>query len=473
MASGSGARLTSILLLLFCPARAAANTLKITSTPSGATVEIDGVRAGTTPFEQDYPGGYFHKTKTSRGSRLEHPMVARISLAGYVTREIRMTDGPMNWISINGRNRGEYWLLKSDHFEVELRAVEQVFTGGVSTKLASAGSVDLQPELSLEELVRRTKPAVVYLKGLDYSGTGFFVTDTGVIATNAHLARGEESLQALLPGGQQLEAKVVYIDADLDIALVKVEGRDFPCLALADAATVKQGEEVLAIGNPGDAMLFSVTKGIVSAVGIFANAGPGTWIQTDTPINPGNSGGPLLNNRGEVIGINTQKLIKKNVTGIGFALSATDLLEVLHRFYPNVSSASSSRTTGNDVSPASAVASAGENGSDAATSAASGEGTQRVSSASPADAQTADVPSEPYASPTPSGFGTVTSTSDPDDAEIYVDDKFVGNAPAKLKLPAGNHVMTLKAAGFKEWRRALEILKDSHVTLKPVLKPAP
>jgi S1-C subfamily serine protease len=76
----------------------------------------------------------------------------------------------------------------------------------------------------------------------------------------------------------------------------------------------------------------------VSAVGKFAAAGPGTWIQTDAPINPGNSGGPLLNTRGEVIGLNTQKLIKKNVTGIGFALSAEDLLDVLHRFYPPTSS---------------------------------------------------------------------------------------------------------------------------------------
>src|SRR6476646_11754423 len=115
MASGSGAHLTAIVRLLFCPVHALADTLKITSKPSGATVEIDGVLAGTTPFEKDYPGGYFHKTKTSMGSRLEHPMVARISLAGYVTREIRLTDGQMNWISINARNRGEYWLLKSDH----------------------------------------------------------------------------------------------------------------------------------------------------------------------------------------------------------------------------------------------------------------------------------------------------------------------------------------------------------------------
>jgi serine protease Do len=188
--------------------------------------------------------------------------------------------------------------------------------------------------------VRQTEPAVVYLKGLDKSGTGFLVTGTGVIVTNAHVARGEESLLTQLSGGQQLEAKVVYIDADLDIALVKVEGpsgsSELPHLALADATNVSQGESMLAIGNPGDAMLFNVTKGIVSSVGKFPNAGPGTWIQTDAPINPGNSGGPLLNSRGGVIGINTLKLIKKNVTGIGFALSASDVVEVLHRFYPNV-----------------------------------------------------------------------------------------------------------------------------------------
>jgi serine protease Do len=90
------------------------------------------------------------------------------------------------------------------------------------------------------------------------------------------------------------------------------------------------------------AMLFSVTKGIVSAVGRFDAAGPGFWIQTDAPINPGNSGGPLLNSRGEVICLNSPKLIKKNVNGIGFALSASDLLAVLHRFYPSAQLANES-----------------------------------------------------------------------------------------------------------------------------------
>ena len=81
-------------------------------------------------------------------------------------------------------------------------------------------------------------------------------------------------------------------------------------------------------------MPFTVTKGIVSAVGKLSAAGPGLWIQTDASLNPGNSGGPLLNSAGEVIGINTLKLERSSVSGINFALSATDLLAVLRKFYP-------------------------------------------------------------------------------------------------------------------------------------------
>jgi PEGA domain-containing protein len=149
--------------------------LKITSNPTGATVELDGVPVGTTPFEKEYPGGHFHRTHTVLGQRLEHPMVARISLAGYATREIALTEGPMDWIDLHGRHHGQYWLFKSDHFHADLETVASTFTGAVSAALpiqpASVG-----PELSLEELVRRTKPAVVCLKAFDGTGSGFFVT---------------------------------------------------------------------------------------------------------------------------------------------------------------------------------------------------------------------------------------------------------------------------------------------------------
>jgi len=430
------------LFVLACPLRGYGDKLQFTTNPSGATVELDGVAIGTTPCEKNFPGGYFHKTKTSFGARLEHPLVARISLTGYATKELTLTEGPLNWLSLNGRSHGEYWLFKTDHFHVDLQPISEAFTGEIVARVSDAGGV--QPELSLEELVRQTKPAVVYLKALDKSGTGFFVTGTGVLVTNAHVARGEESLLTLLSGGQQVEAKVVYIDAELDIALAKVESPsaqiDFPHLALADAGSVRQGETVLAIGNPGDAMLFSVTKGIVSAVGKFLNAGQGTWIQTDAPINPGNSGGPLLNTRGEVIGINTLKLVKKNANGIGFAHSSSDLLEVLRRFYPNVAAASRPATP-------------------AATQSALTE-----TSNSP-------QPSTPASPPALDGVGTVSISSDPDGAEIFVDDKFHGNTPATLKLPTGSHSIVLKFPGRADWRRTLEVLKSSKTSLKATLEP--
>jgi serine protease Do len=444
MPSRSELALCAVLVLIACPSPANADKLQITSTPPGATVELDGVVVGTTPFEKDFPGGYFHKTKTSMGARLEHPVVARLSLSGYASKEFKLTEGPMNWISLNGRNRGEYWLFKSGHFDVELKAISETFTGGITAKVSDS-SVALAPELSLEELVRQAKPAVVYLKGLDKSGSGFFVTGTGVIVTNAHLARGEETLHVLLSTGRELEGRVVYVDADLDIALVKAASTpaesELPHLTLADAATVRQGENVLAIGNPGDAMLFSVTKGIVSAVGKFPTAGPGTWIQTDTPINPGNSGGPLLNSRGEVIGINTQKLIKKNITGIGFALSSTDLLEVLHRFYPNAVPVI--------------------------------EKTSNTTPSSPSPSESLDPPASTNASLSvaPDAVGTVSISSDPDGAEIFVDDKFHGNTPATLKLPAGSHAVVLKFPGHADWRRTLEVLKSSKTSLKAALDP--
>jgi S1-C subfamily serine protease len=443
----------SLFAAAFFLSAARAETLKITSTPPGASVEIDGVVVGTTPYVKKYPGGYFHKTRTSLGARLEHPMAARIFLEGYATKEIQLTDGPMEWVSLNGRKQGEYWLFKSDSFDVKLEALGQSFTGDISATLSNGRAVSLRPKLSLEQIVAQTKPAVVYLRGTSKAGTGFLVTDTGVIATNAHLARGEDSFLASLAGGRELPAKIVYIDPELDIALLKIQGEGFPHLTLADASLVRQGESVIAVGNPGDAMLFSVTKGVVSAVGPFPKAGPGTWIQTGAPINPGNSGGPLLNARGEVIGISTMKLVKQGVNGIGFALSAGDLLTVLRRFYPSTVAVSNPARTP-------------ENLSDRATDTAP---TPTDSAVPPPDAPApqaaAQVPAPAPFAEVAAGVGTVSISSDPDGAEIYVDGKFFGNAPATLKLPSGSHEVVLKISGRMEWKRTLEILKGNKTTL--------
>jgi serine protease Do len=429
MASRSDLLLSFAFALSLCAAFTRADTLKITSTPSGASVEINGVTVGITPYEEQVPGGYFHKTRTAMGRRLQHSMIARISLAGYTTKEVQMTEGPTNWISLKGHNHGEYWLLKMKQFHVDLDPISKVFTGNISADIPKPAEtsrhLDLTSQSSLEDVIARAKPAVVRLKGPGKSGSGFFVTEKGVIATNAHLARGGGSLLAILPGGEQLAAKIIDIDPDHDIALVKVEGDDFPYLSLATASSVRQGETVIAIGNPSDAMPFAVTKGIVSAVDKFSPAGPGIWIQTDASINPGSSGGPLLNARGQVIGINTFKLAKGNVSGIGFAISASDLLAVLAKYYPD------------PVWPGKQFLSSPDSGAEAKPS-------SREQS-----------------------VGTI-ELREPKAAKIYVDGKFVGDIPASLSLVGGKtYLIMVRAPGRGDWSKHVSVLPGMHTALDP------
>ena len=403
--------LCSLPLLSMRPA--CADTLKITSTPPAATVEIDGISVGTTPYEVNLPAGYFHKNLL--GARLEHSMSLRVRKDGYSSKELEMTEGPIAYVAysmLGGAYHAERWLLKSDHFDFTLEPTSKSFTGTVSTKAAGNAIVEMRPELAVEDIVQQSKPAVVVLRATGWHGTGFFITETGVIATNAHVARGEQTLVAELSTGQKLDASVVYIDDEKDIALVKVEGSGFPHLVLSEVSTVRQGETVVALGNPGLSLPFSATKGIVSAIGQSEGIGKGTWIQTDAAINPGNSGGPLLNGQAEVIGINTQKVVEKNFQGIGFALSSKDLVDVLSRFYPNVWASNS---------PASAA---------------------------------------------PNEFGTVTVSSNPDGADVYLDGKFVSNTPALLKIPVGEHSVRLTYSNRPDWARNVDVLKDSQLTLK-------
>jgi len=413
----------AVAISLLAAPRTHAEKLTITSAPSGATVEINGVVVCTTPCHLKYPAGYFHKTHTVFGTRLEAPMVLRVYKDGFTSKEMKLSEGPYEWVDLKGRNHGHYWLLKANEVQLNLEVLSAAFTGSVKATVASATRIELRPEMSVEQVVEFASPAVVKLVGIEGWGTGFFITDTGVIATNAHVARNDSSLIVVLPTGLKLLGKIVYIDPHYELALVKVVGQGFPCLPLADLSTVRPGQTVIAIGNPAGGMPNTVTKGIVSAVGHDAEAGSGTWIQTDASINPGNSGGPLLNSQGQVIGLNTLKKISIQsdgevpLQGLGFALSASDLIQALRRFYP-----SSSLTEPN---------------------------------------------------PPAVGTGNVLITSDLPDAEIYVDGKFVGQTPATIPLATGSHNVVIKAGGKKDWQRELEVAKDSQITLHPMLEPRP
>lgn len=162
-------------------------------------------------------------------------------------------------------------------------------------------------------------------KGL---GSGFVINKEGYIVTNTHVVQKAKDITVILFNKEQYPAKVVGTDPKTDIALIKVEARgELAVIPLGDSDKLRQGESVIAIGNPFG-LSETVTAGIVSAKGRVIGAGPyDDFIQTDASINPGNSGGPLINYYGEVVGINTA--IVSSGQGIGFAVPINMVKEVL------------------------------------------------------------------------------------------------------------------------------------------------
>ena len=174
-------------------------------------------------------------------------------------------------------------------------------------------------------------PQGPYEQRLQGQGSGFIVNADGTILTNAHVVEDADKVTVILKDGRQLEGKVLGVDEVTDLAVVKVNAAGLPVATLADSDAVQVGDWAIAVGNPFG-LDNTVTLGIVSTLNrSSALAGiPDKrldFIQTDAAINPGNSGGPLLNDAGEVIGINTA--IRANAAGIGFAIPINKAKEVM------------------------------------------------------------------------------------------------------------------------------------------------
>ncbi len=161
-------------------------------------------------------------------------------------------------------------------------------------------------------------------------GSGFIIDRDGTILTNYHVVDGAEKIVVTLSDGKTFDGRVLGRDQKTDIAIIKIDAKqDLPAARLGDSDRLEVGEWVMAIGNPFG-LDHTVTTGIVSAKGRHIGSGPyEDFIQTDASINPGNSGGPLLNLRGEVIGINTAIFSQSGGNiGIGFAIP-TNLVKEL------------------------------------------------------------------------------------------------------------------------------------------------
>ncbi len=163
-------------------------------------------------------------------------------------------------------------------------------------------------------------------------GSGVIISKDGYIVTNNHVIENADVISVRLNDGREFKGRVVGADASTDLALVKIEADDLPCIPVGNSDDLKVGEWVLAVGNPFN-MTSTVTAGIVSAkarsLGVYSN-GVESFIQTDAAINQGNSGGALVNARGELVGINSVLYSPTGAyAGYGFAIPTSIMTKVV------------------------------------------------------------------------------------------------------------------------------------------------
>ena len=416
----------------------ASKKLFIDTTPEGAQVEVNGNITCTTPCELSLASSYFGVKRNGVTAHLEQPYSIRLTKDGFTPKVVQLTTGPHTWTSFNGQNTFDYYRFDTDHFSFKLDPVD-AFVGKADPALSAVTppAGDVSANRSIEQVIHDSLPAIVMVQtalgdGSISSGSGFFITSEGLVATNAHVLENQSSAKVITSDGKTLQSGHIYIDQDRDLALIKVDAHDVPFLKLSPGVPV-QGAEVIAIGTPGiqDAveqslLQNSVSKGIVSGIRQFSDTTVanvhgrvGTWIQTDTTINHGNSGGPLLNRAGLVVGINTLGFAGTGTPGINFALSSMELAEVVH---------------------------------------------QRLDVALLPKTDSVP-PSQPAAS------GKISITSTPAGADIEIDGVFLGNTPSDLSIEEGKRIVKITKKGYQPYERTLQVQPGGSQRISAELDP--
>jgi S1-C subfamily serine protease len=259
-----------------------------------------------------------------------------LASCGLAQPAVRMFSGPISTAAARADQNVAVLTLEPPAQTVNT-ASAQVATPATTINIAAGADQETQIYAAV---YRKVNPAVVYIENLtrvptsnsssetvpESQGSGFIWDTTGHIITNNHVVEGADALQVTFPDGVVLPAEVVGRDPDSDLAVIKIDPKLMALTPVeqGDINDVQVGQRAIAIGNPFG-LVGSMTAGIVSAVGRSVLSGTGynipLSIQTDAAINPGNSGGPLLNERGQVIGVNFQIAsdVRAN-SGVGFAI---------------------------------------------------------------------------------------------------------------------------------------------------------
>ncbi len=226
--------------------------------------------------------------------------------------------------------------------------------GASELNIRYVGAADLsdQGKSSLAEVIERVQEGVVQVTAGSGSGSGFIVDEHGVVVTNEHVVRGRREVGIWLTNGRRYQGDVLALDSTADLALVQIKGNDqFHAITVGDPAGARVGDEVLALGFPlagkiGNSL--TVTRGIISSTRTVNGV---KLLQTDAAINPGNSGGPLINEYGQVIGVNAFRIEEttggRPVNSIGFAVSVVEI----QRMVPSSNAQSAGTPTASSPTP--------------------------------------------------------------------------------------------------------------------------
>lgn len=414
-------RVLAVLILFVVPTYAEKKFV-VTSDPAGARVRLNDNEIGVTPLEIKVKDFMFNGPKYLWSDFLNQPIQMTVSKDGYVAKTLTITSGPFRWVNLNNSAEKIYWVITQTTWNVKLEKIGEFM--GTNPFVAKNSLSNSEPgstgaKLTTEQVVQTSLPAVVTVQAGSKSGSGFFITASGIVVTNRHVIEGSQAASITTSKGETISSETIFEHPSNDLALIKVKPGEYPFLRLADPSSTNVGSDVIAIGSPGlpgsNALLVNtVTKGVVSA---FRKSDSfGILLQTDVSINHGNSGGPLLNANGEVVGVNTLGVRDEGATGLNFAIFSSEVLKMLKEHFsysPNYSTQSLSVTN------------------------------SRVS---------------------------VEISSEPVGADIYVDGKFDSSTPAKLLLSPGEHIIRITRPGFKDWERKILVESGAVKTLNAILE---
>ncbi len=214
----------------------------------------------------------------------------------------------------------------------------------IDSKPMDTETVSSDGKMTTVQINKMVGPSVVAIEAYSQGGfaatsqgSGIIMSSDGYIITNAHVIEGATGVKVVLGNGEAYTGEVIGLDTQTDLAVVKIEEENLAYVTFGDSDEIDVGETILAIGNSWG-MQGTITQGIVSGVDRIVRGETGydmTFIQVDAAINPGNSGGALVNEYGQVIGINSAKFVSEDVEGIGFAIPINDAMPIIEDIIVN------------------------------------------------------------------------------------------------------------------------------------------